>query len=328
MKLQIELSKFEEQVNEFVSAFEEIEAVKDIELYDAKKDQKLEHCKKSFVEVCNRVEAFLEKSITPPKNDHYLSFQKGETNFRNENKSVYSFDIRRKELLLKTNDKKQTLQRIYKIISISDIMLGVLSDKALADRKSFTIRNKKSFLLEKLSKLNDGWYYSLLSICNGNNIQLSRPDEVVNIAQKLKEENLVEILKQDNRDALVRLTIEGEEFVEDIIAQRLKVEGTISKIKKELAKGDASPNLLAIKSSLKALLAENKFKEIFEKLDFILDEKIKVRGDLIMLRGRYQSMQSKQVNGLLSDEEYFLFENKIRYDLFSVIESLGDEELL
>ena len=320
MKLQIELSTLEKQVNEFVAAFDKIEA------FDFTNDQELDSSKKTFVEICTAIESFLAKSISPSNNDHYASFKKGNSDFRNES-LTYSFERRNKELLFKTKERKTSLQRIYKTISISDSLLGKVSDKALAARKSFSIRDKKTFILEKLFALNDGWYYSVKSICDGNNIHLSRLDEAINIAQKLEKESLIEIFKQDNRDALVRLTLEGQEYVEDIISQRLKMEGTVSKIKQELGHSEASLSVSAIKDKLKDLLVENKFKEVLEKLDLILEEDADIRMNLMMLMGRNQSMESKRINGLLSDADFFLYENKIRFDLMSVIESISKDAI-
>jgi len=201
-------------------------------------------------------------------------------------------------------------------------MLNKISEAELKARKSFSIRDKKSLILEKLFELNDGWYYSIKSICSGNNINSGRPDEFLGISKSLEKDNLIEIFRANRDDVLARLSILGVEFVEDVISKRLKVDKAVVRIKRDLGFDSEDLTLTEIKSNLKEIVSKNEFKEVLEKLDLIIADDCEIRNDLIMMMGRFESIESKRRNGLFSDSEYLVHENKIRYDIISIIESL------
>jgi len=321
MKLIIELSKFKYTIDHFVKRYESIE------VYNYTTEAELEAYKTKFTTLCNEVAAFLAEQIVPVKNNYTQLYTASKIEFRNTNKTIQSFEIRCKELLNKTKEKKSDIQRIYKLTSVSDAMLNKISKEKIAARKAFTIREKKSLILEKLYQLNDGWYYSIQSICEGNNIHSERRDESKRLSKNLAEDNLIEVFNPASDDILVRLTIQGQEFVEDILLKRLKIKKSVSTIKRELVHEYGDSSLSEIKTNLKELVSKNNFKGVLEKLDLILEDNCEIRNELIMLRGRYASIESKRRNGLLPDSEFLVYENKLRFDIISVIESLKNNEI-
>jgi len=312
MKLKIEISEFENQIGKFVKRFELVEENK------CTTDEELKEQQSTFIQLCKEVEAFLNTQILPKENKYSELFKEASIAFKETGNNVTPFELRGKALVNKAKEKKIDIQRIYKLTSISDIMLNNISNEELVARKTFTIRDKKSLILEKLYQLNDGWYYSIKSICEGNNLNSKRRDEYIGLAKNLEKEKLIEIFNSTSEDVSARLTIQGQEFVEEIISNRLKIKRAVSQIKKEYN----NSNLNELKTNLEELISKNEIKKVLEKLDLILKNDGDVRNDLIMLLGRFESIESKRRNGLLSESEYLLSENKIRFDVLSIIESL------
>lgn len=321
MKLKIELAELEKKINELVSEYEAIEEG------NFETETKLEKGKTYFIELTRTAEAFLETIVPKNENYYYSTFHEPEINFKKPEATPRSFKLRCNELVQKSKKKKKDLQRIYKAISISDIRLNKISDEELLARKNFSVREKKMLILEKLFKINDGWYYSVKSIYAGNNLHPARPDELMNIANSLEKDNLIEIFRKGIREPSVRLTLHGEEVVEDIIAKRIKLAQAVSTVKQDLDHDLEDVNLTNVKANLKELIAENEFENVFEKLDLMITEESVLRNDLIMMMGRFQSVESKRRNGILTDSEYLVHENKIRFDLISIIESLSFKEI-
>ncbi|MFT5262820.1 MAG: hypothetical protein ACI8YQ_001558 [Polaribacter sp.] len=316
MKLKLKLTEFQIQITEFVSRYEAIEKV------NFTTEEELDKRKSTYMEICEEAETLLKTKIEPIDNDYYLSFKESKPHFKNIEKEDHSFEMRCNELLSKAKEKKTDLQRFYKLISVSDVLLNKFSEEEIKARKSFSIRDKKSLILEKLFQLNDGWYYSIKTISIGNNINSARPDEFLGLSKSLEKENLIEIFRANHEDVLARLTIHGQEFVEDVISKRLKIGKAVVTIKSDLGYDSADLNLTEIKTKLKESVSKNDFKEVLEKLDLILEEDCDMRNDLLMMMGRFESIESKRRNGLFSDSEYLIQENKIRYDLISIIEGL------
>ena len=117
MKLIIELSDFKSQIDQFVKRFESIET------YKYATDAELEAYKAKFTALCKEIATFLAERIVPAENKYTLLYKAPKITFRNTDKATTSFEIRCKELLSKTKEKKSDIQRIYNITSVSDAML-------------------------------------------------------------------------------------------------------------------------------------------------------------------------------------------------------------
>lgn len=174
---------------------------------------------------------YLNESFDDENNEFATGFHRAQSNgyhIHSNQKHVHDYI---KEELQKLNSKAKTLEYYLKLIGISDVIIKP-KEIDIEARMNFETDEILELLLEKLYELYDDYYHSVLSILEGNGIQLKRHGEERELAKTLEDHGYVKLTHA--RDINAQLTIEGKRYVE----QKRKIHTTdyskISQTEEEL----------------------------------------------------------------------------------------------
>lgn len=155
------------------------------------------------------------------------SFAEKANSFYHEFQGVYgeqSFYVRQpgqeKPLEYRLKDSKETLrQKIQylkynlRIIKACEyIMQGVSFD--FTKRAKYTIQEKLNFILETLYDLNDGYYYPIEVLLQGNGIRLKNLEDPYELVKILEDNQYVETERGLGVDLAARITSLGSMYIE------------------------------------------------------------------------------------------------------------------
>lgn len=200
------------------------------------------------------------------------SFDPEHTNFAYEFKAQqgYNFgmklgvDQRVKNTIQTIKDEINGLDYYLKILSISDAIVRA-DDIDLEERKNLDTEGILDLILSKLYELyNDGKYYSIKWILEGNGLKLSGRSEDWDYGRMLEERGLIETM--NGREVNAKLKLEGKYAIEQVRKAQVPDYSKISDSDEEL------------KELLKEILSEIKKSGYGQQI--IFDEFDELRNDI------------------------------------------------
>lgn len=158
------------------------------------------------------VVTLLEDSFNIKNNSFVTDFQSATSGvISNVATNTYHFHLRQLKETIKA--KNFSLWGSLRILEVMDCVI-VPNNPVLDKRRSLTIEDKLSILLEKLYDLYDDYYYPINDILSGNGIIQRRYNEYHELAKILEDRGLVKIIPGVG-DTNAQLTTEGAMYVEN-----------------------------------------------------------------------------------------------------------------
>ncbi len=78
------------------------------------------------------------------------------------------------------------------------------------------------------------------------------------------------------------------------------------------------------KKELRTLLADNKIEDVLLSIRQFLENYNELNNRMLLLEGQYRSLGKEIANGLITDEDKRISENKIRHELIQIIDEIGN----
>lgn len=110
----------------------------------------------------------------------------------------------------------RTLRGYINLVSVCDLIRGEALD--LEFRKKFTIKQKKDFLLRKLSELDNGSYHGINILMTGNGVPIRDYNQVVEMGKSLEQEGYIDTIGGSAAGIFGKITLAGQQHIEEQLA--------------------------------------------------------------------------------------------------------------
>lgn len=205
----IDFESFKETILNFISQGNELLR------YKINSQEDLADCEAKTKQWEENIQSCLTNSFAIKTNSFYYEFmQTGTRRGFAISKNQQDFIQGEKALKESISSKIEYLSFNLRIISECDYIIG--SDKAdLSIRAKYSTQEKLSFILGKLYKLNDGSFYPLKMLMDGNGVRLNSNVELYELADILESKDYIVKLGGLGEDQSVRITASGSLYWEE-----------------------------------------------------------------------------------------------------------------
>ena len=177
-----------------------------------KTESELEQVEIEFKEWNQNCFSYLKESFDEENNEFAIGFRNAKVPRYIIGNRPKDFRQIKKEVFEDVKEKLKTLIYYKRILSISDVIIKP-NDVSVADRSSLKTEEILDLILEKLYDLYDDYYHSILTILEGNGINLKRHGEEREFAKLLEDNGYIRLIH--TRDTSAQLTAEGKIYVEN-----------------------------------------------------------------------------------------------------------------